>query len=384
MLLDFATNPRGTTYAYFVCSGRAAKKTACTRRAVPVQVAERLVEDSYASITISEADYRHLATEVDGAFDSRMAGRDQATADLMANRAKLESESDKLLAAHFADAIDLSALKRHQDRIRAGLSDVNQRLAEHDEHHTGGRAFLHDSLRMLTDAHHAHARSDDGNRRLANQPFYTRLDITDDEQLRPRLAEPFATIIREAHARSSDDGKGAEHEHDSSTHVAWFRKTLWVDLGREFENPYSALKTVVSRRSRGVYKRSWRPLEPSVVDSRGRMVRAVGIAQTFLRPAQVDELVALYREGATLVELGERFSVHRRTVAAHLVRRSIPIRRRGLDESDVTEAVELYEGGSTLIEVGLRFGVSQQAVRRALDVEGVTIRPGGRRARVSA
>lgn len=157
-----------------------------------------------------------------------------------------------------------------------------------------------------------------------------------------------------------------------------------VDLGREFENPYSALKTVVSRRSRGVYKRSWRPLEPSVVDSRGRMVRAVGIAQTFLRPAQVDELVALYREGATLVELGERFSVHRRTVAAHLVRRSIPIRRRGLDESDVTEAVELYEGGSTLIEVGLRFGVSQQAVRRALDVEGVTIRPGGRRARVSA
>lgn len=61
MLLDFATNPRGTTYAYFVCSGRASKKTTCTRRAVPVQVAERLVEDSYVNITISEDDYRHLA-----------------------------------------------------------------------------------------------------------------------------------------------------------------------------------------------------------------------------------------------------------------------------------------------------------------------------------
>lgn len=61
MLLDFATNPRGTTYAYFICSGRAAKKTACIRRAVPVQVAERLVEDSHASITISEDDFRRLA-----------------------------------------------------------------------------------------------------------------------------------------------------------------------------------------------------------------------------------------------------------------------------------------------------------------------------------
>lgn len=116
-----------------------------------------------------------------------------------------------------------------------------------------------------------------------------------------------------------------------------------------------------------------------MVDSRGRMVRAVGMTQTFLSAAQVDELVGLYEAGATLVELGERFSVHRRTAAAHLVRRSVRIRRRGLDESHLAEAVELYAEGLSLMEVGLRFGVSQQAVRRALAVEGVEIRPSGRR-----
>ncbi|MFC5379161.1 helix-turn-helix domain-containing protein, partial [Brachybacterium sacelli] len=157
-----------------------------------------------------------------------------------------------------------------------------------------------------------------------------------------------------------------------------------VDLRREFENPSSALVTVASRRSRSVYKADRRPLEPTVVDSRGRMVRAVGMTQTFLIPAQVDELVARYQAGATLVELGERFSVHRRTVAAHLVRRSVPIRGRGLDESHLAKAVELYADGLTLMEVGSRFGVSQQTVRRALAAEGVVIRPGGRRARVSA
>lgn len=157
-----------------------------------------------------------------------------------------------------------------------------------------------------------------------------------------------------------------------------------VDLRREFENPCPALKTVASRGSRGAYKRDRRPLEPTVVDSRGRMVRAVGMTQTFLSPAQVDELVAMYQAGATLVEVGERFSVHRRTVAAHLVRRSVPIRRRGLDESHLAKAVDLYVSGLTLMEVGLRFGVSQQSVRRALVAEGVVIRPGGRRARVSA
>jgi len=120
------------------------------------------------------------------------------------------------------------------------------------------------------------------------------------------------------------------------------------------------------------------------VDTRGRMVRAVGMTQTFLIPAQVDELVAMYQAGATLVEVGEWFSVHRRTVAAHLVRRSVPIRRRGLDKDRLAEAVTLYTGGLTLTEVGLRFGVSQQAIRRALAAEGVIIRPSGRRSQVTA
>src|SRR5690606_38214791 len=100
-----------------------------------------------------------------------------------------------------------------------------QRLREHDEQHIGGRAFLHDSLRLLTDAHHAYAHSDDGSRRLANQAFYTRLEITEDEQLRPQLAEPFATIVRE-----TTGGKEAEREHSASSDVACSRKTPWVEL----------------------------------------------------------------------------------------------------------------------------------------------------------
>ena len=114
------------------------------------------------------------------------------------------------------------------------------------------------------------------------------------------------------------------------------------------------------------------------------MVHAVGMAQTFLSPAQVDELAALYETDATLVELGERFGVHSRTVATHLVRRSVPIRRRGLDECHFAEATELYAAGLSLMEVGLWIGVSQQAVRHALANVDVLIRANGRRARASA
>jgi DNA-binding transcriptional ArsR family regulator len=121
-----------------------------------------------------------------------------------------------------------------------------------------------------------------------------------------------------------------------------------------------------------------------VTDSRGGMVRAVGKTQTFLSAAEVDDLVARHKQGMTLAQLGERFGVYHRTVAAHLVRRSAPLHQVGLAVADTPEAMRLYEGGLTLGEVGLRFGAIQQAARRALAAEGVRIRPRGRRPKSAA
>lgn len=70
---------------------------ACIQNTTVSTTVKRLVEDSYRDITISEADYGHLAAEVDAAFDEQSAGRDQEFADLTANRARLEAESDKAL-----------------------------------------------------------------------------------------------------------------------------------------------------------------------------------------------------------------------------------------------------------------------------------------------
>ena len=359
MLLDFATNPRGTTYAYFVCSGRAAKKTNCTRRAVPVAVAERLVADSYASITISDATYQRLAADVDAAFDKRNAGQDQEVADLTASRARLEAESDKLLAAHFADAIDLDTLKRHQDRIRAGLADVNRRLAEHSEHHTGGRAFLHDSLRLLTDAHRAYQHSGDADRRLANQAFYTRLDITDDEQLRARLAEPFATIFREAHD-GGDGGKEAKREHTTSSDVACSRKTLWVGLfsshANELRKAHRHLSTDPVRELPQENRHRKRSTQPRLSDEK------------------VSQIVTAYETGKTVYELAAEYGCHRVTISAVLKRQGVPIRHRSPTPTQIAEMARLYESGLSLAKVGEHFGFHASTVLAHLRNTGVKTR----------
>lgn len=98
------------------------------------------------------------------------------------------------------------------------------------------------------------------------------------------------------------------------------------------------------------------------------------MTQTLLTTAEVDELVVAYIAGATLVELAARFRVHRRTAAAHLYRRGISPRMRGLEPGQADEACRLYAEGLTLIEIGLRFGVSQGVIGRALVKAGQKLR----------
>ena len=238
MLLDFATNRHGTTYAYFICSGRATKRTTCTRRAVPAQLAERLVTDTYKTLTISETAYDGVAAKMHAAFDRNATARSTELADLTANRTRPEAESEKLIAAHFADAIDLPTLKRHQDRIRTGLADIDRRLAEHDQHYTGAKAFLDSSLRLLTDAHRMYAGANDHQRRLANQAFYTKLTITEDEQINPTLAEPFASILTEINGDGTEE---APREPAESSDVKGSRMHTWVGPGG-LEPPTDGLK----------------------------------------------------------------------------------------------------------------------------------------------
>ena len=202
MQLDFPANRQGVRYAYYVCSGRASKRKSCTRRAVPVGIAEQLVADCYREIAITEEDYAALAAQVEAAFDERLASRSDELAELTANRQRLQNESDKLLAAHFADAIDLETLKRHQDRIRTGLADIDRRLATEHDQHEGSRKQLSTALSLLVDCATLYARTDDQGKRLANQALTNGIEISEDERATIRLAEPFAALAPE-HASSA-------------------------------------------------------------------------------------------------------------------------------------------------------------------------------------
>lgn len=210
MQLDFPTNSQDIRYAYFVCSGRASKRKHCTRRAVPVGTVEKVVADCYRDISITEAQYTALAAQVEAAFDERLASKSSEIAELMSTRKRLQDESEKLLAAHFADAIDLDTLKRHQDSIRTGLADIDRRLTQEHEGGEGTRQHLTAALRLLIGCATMYARTDDHGKRLANQALTSGIDIGEGGEATIRLAEPLASITE---PETSSDVSGSSTSH---------------------------------------------------------------------------------------------------------------------------------------------------------------------------
>lgn len=85
-------------------------------------------------------------------------------------------------------AVDLDTLKRHPDRIRAGITDIN---LMHDQNKEP-LAQITTALRLLNDCARLYAHTDNQGKRLANQKFMNGIEISEDDESSIRLAEPFA------------------------------------------------------------------------------------------------------------------------------------------------------------------------------------------------
>lgn len=153
----------------------------------------------------------------------------------------------------------------------------------------------------------------------------------------------------------------------------------WVEASRQFKNISPALKTLAKRYFSGVYHQNRRSAEPRNHDTRGPIIRSIGTPQTFLSTRQVDDLVAMYQRGDKVQDIAYHFGIHRKTALAHLKRRSVQLRNRGLTTEQKVQAVRLYQEGLSLRRISRQFGAGDDTIRRAVVAAGERIRPRGGR-----
>jgi hypothetical protein len=110
-------------------------------------------------------------------------------------RTELAKQQEKLLEAHYADAISLDLLKREQRRIREELAVGDERIALCEQSCGSLVQNLDRALALV--GHCAEAYEDAGPRlrRLFNQALFMVLFIDDDGTVRGEPAEAFGTML---------------------------------------------------------------------------------------------------------------------------------------------------------------------------------------------
>ena len=157
-----------------------------------------------------------------------------------------------------------------------------------------------------------------------------------------------------------------------------------MDLLGRISNPLEIAETLAAQGSQpigGFCERietaQIRPSDDRFEGSREERGRLSNPAQRRLSPADVDDLIATYRAGATIRHLAAEFGIHRTTVAAHLDRHQIPRHRErtAWERSTLEEAAELYASGLSLADVADQSGIDAQTVANRFRRAGVAVRP---------
>ena len=174
-------NRTGTQYDYFYCLGRQRAKNGCTFRATQAHLLEAKVVEHWATVHRSDeetATIRKLVVDhIDVMLPRRDATREAAARTLLT----LTQQSQKLLEAHYADAISLEDLKREQNRLAVERATVERTLAQSTIGRNNLVTILDHHLALLHDARAIYEQASNANRRQLNSAVFERLYVEDDD-----------------------------------------------------------------------------------------------------------------------------------------------------------------------------------------------------------
>jgi site-specific DNA recombinase len=211
----------GGTYPYFICGGRQRDPASCKQRAVRIEQVEAATVAYYATVQLPADEVARLRAFLGQELAKLRCDADRERGVQEGRLRKLQGEREKLLQAHYADAITLDLLKREQDRITTAMAAVEGRLAAIAADFKTAETNLHRALDRAGDCQAAYREASDRMRRQFNLAFFKRLLIHDEGTVSGELAEPWDVILGEELRRAAatreaeslkDTIERAEHE----------------------------------------------------------------------------------------------------------------------------------------------------------------------------
>jgi site-specific DNA recombinase len=199
--------PRGNggTYEYFSCAVR--RSRTCSQGYHRAAAVEAAIERHYVVVQLSDEQQASIRAAVEAYVGAIAKTADEKLTEAKAELARLSGEERKLLKAHYADQVSEELFGEEQARIRRERAGVERRIEELSVEHERVLDSLDVALGMLDSMQAAYCQATPNERRLLNQAFFERLEISDEEVVGYRFAEPFDQLHGQPPAE--EDGEAA-------------------------------------------------------------------------------------------------------------------------------------------------------------------------------
>ena len=198
MIVTYAKGKSGDIYPYFICAGRhrtKSKDQKCKMRSILIDEVEFQVEQIYDKYSIKPNDRLLLEGKIQE-FINKENEKFKAELDaLRREKEKLVRRQEKLLEAHFNDAIPLDLMKREQRSISKQLAAI--------EHEMNVRSTTFDEILknlslafdLIEDCGSTYRKANDTIKKLMNQSIFNKIWIHNDGTVTAELSDLYKHLI---------------------------------------------------------------------------------------------------------------------------------------------------------------------------------------------
>lgn len=196
MIITYARSGSGVRYPYFVCNGRHSKRERnCKQKAVLIDVVEQKVQQIYDQYAFPPQVRAYLGKWLDEYIEAKKQNYSAETDSLRREKDKLERKRQKLLEAHYNDAIPLDLLKSEQEKITKQLTMIDSEMKSYNATFAAISERLNDALDLIEDCGKLYRYANDQEKRLMNQAIFSRLLVGPDGNLTAEFAKPFDSLV---------------------------------------------------------------------------------------------------------------------------------------------------------------------------------------------
>lgn len=214
LIVAHAKNWQGIVYPYFVCAGRHAKRTACERRAIPIDYIEWLIEEHYRTVQLDPDVIDAVRAAVIQDFDQQMAGGNAEPRTVHRPTPGSGGRTRQGCCRRTTPTRSRSTCSRASRTASVrSLRIIDARIDGQKSDYREGRTHLNDCLALLVDCYSLYLNTDDQTRRLFNQAIFERIYLDEAGEFRADYTRPYSGLLdpdvhRQALERAAQGGEG--------------------------------------------------------------------------------------------------------------------------------------------------------------------------------